>query len=228
MSDGVLGLAPQSVGDAGPAVGYAYKLRALLATRYTAQTISMTDEGKPSEEVSMGTVRLPGVLTADQPEVVLLLEGVNDLNNGQDAAIPTVKKGLTDMVRTARGRGLTVFLATLLPQRPGGLRAHAPASIVAANAEIRNVANTEGAVLVDLYAAFDGQTSTLIGPDGLHPNESGYQKMADMFFAAITMRLETKTSNLEFGIRNLEFANGSSIASSNSRSSIAAATPRVR
>src|SRR5206468_11799999 len=35
MSDGVLGLAPQTLGDPGPPVGYAYKLRALLADRYT-------------------------------------------------------------------------------------------------------------------------------------------------------------------------------------------------
>jgi len=202
MSDGVLGLAPQTLGNPGPAVGYAYKLRALLAARYTAQTISMTDEGRPGEWVTMGVTRLPGVLATDQPDAVLLLEGVNDLNSGGgDAAIPGIKAGLTSMVRQARGRGVTVFLATLLPERPGSQRGSAPASIQPANVEIRNVANAEGAVLVDLYAAFAGQTTTLIGPDGLHPNENGYQKMADVFFDAITARLELKTSNLEFRTR---------------------------
>jgi lysophospholipase L1-like esterase len=206
MSDGVLGLAPQTVGDPGPPVGYAYKLRTLLASRYTTQNISMTDEGVPGETVSMGAARLPGVLTRDQPDVILLLEGVNDLNNGHDAAIPPVKAGLTDMVRQAHRRGLTVFLATLLPQQPPDMRAKAPESIVPANVEIRNVASAEGAVLVDLYAAFDGQATALIGPDGLHPNETGYQKMADVFFAAIRDRLELNPSNvdLEFGMWNCE------------------------
>jgi lysophospholipase L1-like esterase len=209
ISDGVLGLAPKAVGDPGPPVGYAFKLRTLLANRYTAQTVSMTDEGRPAETVMEGVTRLPGVLTRDQPEVLLLLEGVNDLNGGGDSAIPTVKAGLTTMVREARGRGLAVFLATLLPERPPGEppRAKAPASIPPANAEIRAVAAREGATLVDLFAAFDGQTGTLIGPDGLHPNDAGYQKMAEVFFDAIRGRLEVKTSNLEFGMRNLEWSN---------------------
>jgi lysophospholipase L1-like esterase len=209
MSDGVLGLAPQAVGDAGPSVGYAFKLRTLLADRYTAQAqaISMTDEGVPREDVTTGAARLPGVLTLDQPNALLLLEGVNDLNAGHDAAIPTVKAGLTAMVRQANSRGVTVFLATLLPQRPGGQRAFAPASIQPANVEIRAIAAREGAVLVDLFAAFDGQTGTLLGPDGLHPNDAGYQKMAEVFFEAIRDRLEVKTSNLEFGMRNLEWSN---------------------
>jgi len=200
MSDGVLGLRPQAVGDPGPAVGYAYKLRTLLAARYTAQTISMTDEGVPGENVTMGAARMPGVLTRDQPEAVLLLEGVNDLNGGHDAAIPTVRARLTDMVRQARGRGLPVFLGTLLPQRPGGQKAYAPESIPPANTAIREIAQTEGATLVDLFAAFDGQTATLIGSDGLHPNESGYQKMAQVFFDAIRARLELQSLNSGFAL----------------------------
>jgi lysophospholipase L1-like esterase len=209
MSDGVLGLAAQAVGDAGPSVGYAFKLRTLLADRYTAQAanISMTDEGVPREDVTTGAARLPGVLTRDQPNALLLLEGVNDLNASRDAAIPTVKAGLTAMVRQASRQGVTVFLATLLPQRPGGQRAFAPTSIPPANVEIRAIAAMEGAVLVDLFAAFDGQTATLIGPDGLHPNESGYQHMAETFFVSIRDRLELKTSNFEFGIKNPEWAN---------------------
>jgi lysophospholipase L1-like esterase len=219
ISHGVLGLAPKAVGDPGPPVGYPFKLRTLLANRYTAQTISMTDEGLPAESVTMGVTRLPGVLTRDQPEVLLLLEGVNDLNGGRDAAIPTVKAGLTTMVREARGRGLAVFLATLLPQRPPGEppRAKAPASIPPANAEIRAVAAGNGATLVDLFAAFDGQTGTLLGPDGLHPNDAGYQKMAEVFFQAIRDRLELRTSNLEFGSRNPEWSNRTRIPNSEFR-----------
>jgi lysophospholipase L1-like esterase len=192
MSDGVIGFAPFAVGDPGPPVGYAFKLRSLLAARYTAQNFSVTDEGVPGEAIASGMGRLPGVLSRDAPEVLLLLEGVNDLNAGHDAAIPAVVNGLRTMVRVARGRGIVVFLGTLLPQRPGGFRASAVASIVPANNLIRSMAAAEGAgvVLVDLYQAFDGQTDTLLGADGLHPNDLGYQKMAETFFAAIRARLE--------------------------------------
>lgn len=190
MSHGVLGLAPFAIGDPGPPVGYAFKFRTLLADRYTAQTFSVTDEGVAGETVAEGLERLPGVLTRDAPEVLLLLEGVNDLNGGQDAAIPAVVNGLRSMVGLARGKGIAVFLGTLLPQRPDGFRALAPGSIVPANIQIGDMARSEGAVLVDLYQAFDGHTDTLLGPDGLHPNDAGYQKMAETFFTAIRASLE--------------------------------------
>jgi hypothetical protein len=45
-------------------------------------------------------------------------------------------------------------------------------------------------VLVDLYPVFEGNLDTLLGPDGLHPTEAGYQKMAETFFATIRERLE--------------------------------------
>jgi len=198
MSDGVLGLRPSAVGDAGPAVGYAFKLRALLVARYTAQTFNVTDEGIGGETVvrrapsqkSVGVERLPGVLSRDFPEVLLLLEGVNDLNGGDDDTLSETINGLRSMVRLARGRGVMVFIATLLPQRKGAFRAYSPDAIVPMNNLIRGMAASEGAVLVDLYSAFDGKTDTLLGADGLHPNDAGYQTMADTFFAAIRARLE--------------------------------------
>lgn len=196
MSDGELGFAPLTVGDPGPPVGYAFKLRTLLTERYTAQTFSVTDEGVGGESVSSGVQRLPGVLSRDSPEVLLLLDGVNDLNRARDAAIPAVVNGLRSMVRLARGRGVIVFVGTLLPQRPGGFRAFAPGSIAPANAQISAMAVAEGAVLVDLYQSFDGHTDSLLGPDGLHPNEAGYQKMADTFFTVLSGRLEAPASVL--------------------------------
>jgi hypothetical protein len=64
--------------------------------------------------------------------------------------------------------------------------------VVPANAQIRTMAASEGAILVDLYPIFDGQTSTLLGLDGLHPNEAGYAKMAETFYNAIRDNLEVR------------------------------------
>jgi len=95
------------------------------------------------------------------------------------------------MVRTTRARGMTPLVATFLPQRPGGQRAFAVNTIVPVNDRVRAMVAEEGAMLVDLYAAFDGNLDTLIGPDGLHPNEAGYQKIAETFFDAIKSRFES-------------------------------------
>jgi len=191
MTEGKLSFAPMAIGDPGPAVGYVFKLATLLEARYTAQQFSVTDEGLGGEATAMGLDRLSGVLIRDQPEVLLLLEGVNDLNGGRDAAIPGVVSNLRSMIRMARSRGIVVLIGTLLPERPGGFRALAPASILPANNQIRPMALAEGAVVVDLFQVFDGRTDTLLGSDGLHPNDAGYQLMADTFFDAVRAQLET-------------------------------------
>ena len=191
MSDGVLGFAPFAVGDPGPPVGYAFKLRTLLEERYTAQTITMTDEGVGGDDIAKGLARLPGALSRDNPEVVMLFIGINNLNGARDAAIPGVIDGLRSMIRMTRDRAMTPLVATFLPQRPGGQRAFAVNSIVPANDQVRAMVAAEGAGLVDLYQAFDGNIDTLIGPDGLHPTEAGYQKIAETFFEAIKSRFES-------------------------------------
>lgn len=173
---------------------YPRKLQALLAERYPGQSISVVNEGASGEEVRAGAENLPRVLTTDTPEVLLLQEGVNTLNTGHAAAIPVVVDTLRTMIRDARSRGIVVFVGTLLPQRSGGCRAYDLTDdqddVVAANVRIRTMVGDEGAVLVDLYETFNGQTAILLGEDGLHPSAAGYQQMAEAFFAAIVRHLE--------------------------------------
>jgi lysophospholipase L1-like esterase len=61
------------------------------------------------------------------------------------------------------------------------------------NARLASLAVETGAVLVDIYAAF-GDGAGLIGPDGLHPTEAGYQKIAETFYDAIVKTLEEPTT----------------------------------
>ena len=177
---------------------YAKALYDLMVERYTDQTIDMYNEGVGGEQVHGGpppdgVTRLPAVLTGEAPQALLLLEGVNDLITGNSVA--SVIDGLRTMIRDARGRGVTVFLGTLLPQRPGGARTGHIELIVPANAAIRSLAAAEGAELVDVYQAFGGSPDPWIDADGLHPNATGYKKMADTFFAAIRSRLERRTTS---------------------------------
>ena len=134
--------------------------------------------------------RLPGVLSADSPEALLLMEGVNDLFGGDPSTISPMINALTQMVRQAQNLGVQVFLGTLLPERPGGSRSSALPLISAANDQIRQMAALEGAILVDLYQGFAGSPDPYIGDDGLHPTESGYGKIAELWFEVIRARLE--------------------------------------
>jgi lysophospholipase L1-like esterase len=171
---------------------YPNVLQGRLRGTYSAQLPTVANRGSGGEELSAGMLRLPDVLSADRPEVLLLQEGANDVN--QNVSPSTIATSLRSMVREGRGRGLPVYVGTLLPQRPlgvqGSCRGYGAANVVPANDQIRSMVATEGAVLVDLYQAFGAVPGTLIGPDGLHPSETGYQKIADTFFDAIKQRLE--------------------------------------
>jgi hypothetical protein len=47
-------------------------------------------------------------------------------------------------------------------------------------------------VLVDVYSAFNGDTTTLVDCDGLHPTAEGYKRIADTFFKSIQQELEVR------------------------------------
>ncbi len=130
------------------------------------------------------------------PDVLLLMEGINDIHarGDQAAHIGPLVQDLRTMIREARSRGIRVLVGTLLPEDRCGCRAFdfvdGRDDIVAANAQIRVMAASEGASLVDLYSGFAGQTMALLSFDGLHPNDTGYGKMAEIFFDAIRQQLE--------------------------------------
>lgn len=179
------------------AVAYPVKLQAALAARYATQSLTVINEGNGGETAASGALDLPRVLNNDTPQALLLLEGINDIHAGtptQGSAVPTVVSSLRTMVQEGKRRGMTVFLATLLPERRGACRAFDfddnIEDVVTANTQIRALAQSENVPLVDMYPAFSGALDTLLGADGLHPSEAGYQKMADLFYAAITQRLE--------------------------------------
>lgn len=176
---------------------YPLKLQALLASRFNVQPILVVNEGEPGETAAEGVGRLPQALSSHAPEVLLLMEGVNDIHRPGDqaASVGPLVQALRTMTREARSRGARVFLGTLLPEDRCGCRAFdfvdGRDDIATANSQIRAMAAVEGAILVDLYQGFAGQTSTLLSFDGLHPNETGYAKMAEMFYDAIRQQLET-------------------------------------
>ena len=154
----------------------------------------MTNEGIAGEEVTTSETfdRFRAALTTLRPEVVLLQEGVNDLHHYGTSAVPEIAKALRQMVIEARSRGMRVYVGTLAARAPMRVPCVCPDLIAPANDQIRAMAAAEGALLVDLHQAFGGQTSTLLGIDGLHPNEAGYQRMASTFFDAIQATLEAR------------------------------------
>ena len=86
-----------------------------------------------------------------------------------------------------------MILATIPPQRTGSGKAAAAGLVEKYNNELRQMAAKKGAILVDVNAQLP---LSLIGQDALHPTESGYQKIAEIFLDAIKAKYETPASTI--------------------------------
>jgi acyl-CoA thioesterase I len=189
ITEGVVSLAPTLLQRIAMPEAYPGKLEGLLAARYTAQTFTVINSGVGGERLETGRKRLPGVIDANHPQVVLILEGTNNIRNVSTAQLAD---DLDRMVVTARRRGVQVMLSTLLPisssredKMPGTM-----ADIRAFNGEIVRIADKyRTGPVVDAFSAF-ASTPSLIGADGLHPTAEGYNRLAGVFFDAIKSRYE--------------------------------------
>jgi acyl-CoA thioesterase-1 len=176
-----------------PPESYPFQLQSRLVARYRQQTPIVLNEGNPGEQASgTGVQRFRSVLMQTRPEVVLLMEGTNDLlvgAVGPNAAL----NALRAMVLEAKSQNVKVALATIPPQRAGGLRRRdaVAAAIPGFNDQVRALATAEGATLIDVYNGMKDDM-TLIGVDDLHPTPRGYDVMAGVYFDAIKGAYEVR------------------------------------
>jgi lysophospholipase L1-like esterase len=165
---------------------------------YTAQSPTVFNGGKPAEQVTDPNTlsRFIGLTSSGAYDVVLLMEGANDLGNRSNAEIIVA---LNTMIDFARSSKLKVFLATIPPENVDGCdpecRGGEAGSVPLLNLDIAGLAGMKGVPLVDVYQAFGGNL-TLIGGDGLHPTAAGYKVIADTFFSKITQNLEVPSGTM--------------------------------
>lgn len=173
-----------------PAASYPSVLQSQLRATYSAQSAAITvhNAGEPNERILDGNQRFPGVLSASDATVVILMEGVN----GLPQVGPDISTGIMRiMVQAAKNRSARVFVGSMIPQVPARPRGTTPVSeLLAYNNVLQIMSTQEGVTFVDLYNPMLADAATLIGSDGLHPTEAGYRRMADLFFASIRATLE--------------------------------------
>ena len=166
--------------------------------RIPAQQITVVNAGRGGEKVSDPATndRLKSEIAKNQPQVLLLLEGINDLNAGTGEN--TILSAIRDHIRTARDRGVQyVFVSTILPTAPDvctapnppaprcrarDTPAGQPAQI---NQSIRSMLPATGALLVDPFDTFVAHRAEYIDTDGLHLRPAGNQALATAFWNRI-------------------------------------------
>ncbi len=185
--------------------GYPQIVRGLLQNVSPAQTFTVTNEGRPGEwaQQAISSGRFAQLMASIRPQGLLLLEGINDLNNG--SGIGTTVNALQQMVELARLYNTTVLIGTMfqtcLSTSPTGVvRPNSYDRITSFNSAIRSMAaGRQNVYVVDVYAAFGNNCDAnggvgWLGGDGLHPSPTGYTALASIFTTAIRDRFVVRGS----------------------------------
>jgi len=144
----------------------------------------VVNRGQSGELVETGANRISGVLRADQPGFILIMEGTNNASREDDPAF--IVSFLQAMVGSARANQTLPILGTIPPNfrnDPG-----AQDVITSANDMIRAFAQAQGVALAEIFNGMNDRSLFGQAPDRdpLHPNEQGYQVMAGIWFGALT------------------------------------------
>ncbi|MGK4009296.1 SGNH/GDSL hydrolase family protein [Sorangium sp. So ce1036] len=124
-----------------------------------------------------------------QPNIITLMIGTNDINGNINVADAPNRLGkLLDSI-FMRDPNILVVLAQIVPSRTDGTNN----AIKAYNAAMPDLVSTrvgkgQHIVLVDMYTAFTDDTNykqSLLA-DNLHPNQAGYNRMAEVWFQALS------------------------------------------
>jgi lysophospholipase L1-like esterase len=176
-----------------PFQAYGLRLELALNQYHAPQRFTVVNAGLPGEWAADGALRIQGQITTHRPQVLLLLEGINDIGGGGQS-VTQAAASVGRIINTARLNNVVVLVATMFQTYPREGSDNAGPLVPAFNTEIRRLATgRQNVYLVDLYAAF-GNTRSLIGGDGLHPTEAGYELMATTFLTAIEQAFPVRGS----------------------------------
>ena len=169
---------------------YPTKLQAKLRQAYQLQSATVINEGQSGERADWAPPRLQTALSRYRPDVVLLMDGTNDLNSPDAAELShdvLALDAIEDMLDRIAAAGADAILATIPPIR-SSTDSESAALVGPYNAALRSIALSRGVPLVDVHAVLSSgycQGMSCIGVDNLHPTVEGYELIATAFFERI-------------------------------------------
>jgi lysophospholipase L1-like esterase len=185
--------------------GYRIRLQSLLGP-YLGRA-QVNNEGKDGSFSKDGANRIPGRLFRNRPAYTLIHYGTNDFNDQSCQVGPIANcytlESLRSIVDQVKASQSLPVLATLIPTNPA-VNPSENLWINQINPGIKALASQEGALLADLNAVFLAQGGDLSrffveGALGdVHPNDLGYDLMAQGFFKALTQARSATASGVSF------------------------------
>jgi len=158
-------------------LGYEPVLESMLNS--SGRPSYVLNQGSHGENTASGVGRLQRTLGGNpNANYVLLLEGTNDLSDGISEKTTIFNLGV--MVDSVVASGKTIILSSLLPDSNGAEK-HISSTY---NPDIAALAAQKRISFVDNYSPLQPQWPSLTR-DGTHPNQSGYNIMAGVWYAAL-------------------------------------------
>lgn len=175
-------------GDGAPTAGsYPAQLQPLLTAYFGDAQVN--NRGADATNSYEAMERLDRNLRGSRPAFTLILYGTNDWNDvGCQDNPPGCRtaENLRTVIQGVKAFRSLPFLATLTPVNPSLAPASRNQWVKDINELLKPVAREEGAVLVDVHAAFLKQTDLpSLFSDQVHLNQAGYAVLAQAFFDGV-------------------------------------------
>jgi lysophospholipase L1-like esterase len=159
---------------------------------------SYLDRGISGQTTPQMLVRFRQDVISLQPEVVVILAGINDIaGNTGPSSLEMIEDNFSSMVEIAHANGIKVVLSSVLPAydfpwHPGMEPAE---KVVKLNSWIKSYAESHNCVYLDYFTSMSDEKHALksdLSTDGVHPNKAGYKVMEPLAEIAIQKALKLK------------------------------------
>ncbi len=146
-----------------------------VGSQASGNLADLSNEGHSGWIIDQVRAEIDGWMAGARPDVVTLHLGINDLNRNVDVPnAPARFKGLVDRI-VADKPGVTVLVLGLIPTTPG-----LESKVASFNAAIKSALTNPKTRYVEPPALTSAEMA-----DGLHPNDAGFQRMAQAFYPAL-------------------------------------------
>ena len=166
-----------------PDKGYVPRLEHLLRSHFSAPKV--LNRGVPGEQTLEGLARIETVLTQDKSKHLFLMEGTNDMTGGIPSE--TAAFNIEEMIKKCIQFDVYPLIATIIPRSDILWNLGIRDRTLLFNKLLEKIVPAYSLPLVDQYGTFmdypDGYLSLF--SDGAHPNELGYELMAEAWFESI-------------------------------------------
>lgn len=171
-----------------PVEGYVPKLGRLIGSNYEDARFELINSGVGAEGTTEGRVRLATEIRRLRPDLVLLLHGAVDAGS-VPPRFGVTRRNLQAMMSDVLSQGSDLIVGTVPPFHPDGFRTAGIDNVPELNRIIREEAARLGVPVADHEQAF-GNDPGLQGPDGVHPNDNGYEVIAATWFEKLQELVE--------------------------------------